>query len=136
MKTDELLELAPYEGGNVADEIFMHALQEEVIFHYENNEMYRRFCERKGFNPYNKFTVEELPPVSVSVFKELGFKLNSVPKEDLTLALQSSATSGVPSTIVVDKETAKRQAKAMIKVIGEFIGKERKPFLVMDIDPR
>ena len=136
MKTDELLELNPYDGSKEAEELFMQALQQEAIFHYEHNEMYRRFCDRKGFDPHQTFTIEEMPPVSVSVFKELGFKLNSVPKEDLTLALQSSATSGVPSTIVVDKETAKRQAKAMIKVVGEFIGKERKPFLIMDIDPR
>lgn len=136
MKTDELLELAPYDGSQEAEDLFMQALQEECIFHYEHNEMYQRFCDRKGFDPHKPFTIEDMPPVSVSVFKELGFKLNSVPKEDLTLALQSSATSGVPSTIVMDKETAKRQAKAMIKVIGEFIGKERKPFLVMDIDPR
>ncbi len=136
MKTDELLELAPYDGSQEAEDLFMQALQEETIFHYEHNEMYKRFCDRKEFDPHKPFTIERMPPVSVSVFKELGFKLNSVPKEDLTLALQSSATSGIPSTIVVDKETAKRQAKAMIKVIGEFIGKERKPFLIMDIDPR
>lgn len=134
--TDRLLNLQPYDGGNEADELFLAALRQELTFHYEHNEMYRRFCERKGFDPREPFRLEEIPPVSVSVFKELGFKLNSVPKEDLTLALQSSATSGVPSTIVVDKETAKRQAKAMIKVVGEFIGKERKPFLIMDIDPR
>ena len=136
MKTDELLELGPYDVSQDAEDLFMQALQEECIFHYEHNEMYQQFCDRKGFDPHKPFTIEEMPPVSVSVFKELGFILNSVPKEDLTLALQSSATSGVPSTIVVDKETAKRQAKAMIKVVGEFIGKERKPFLVMDIDPR
>ena len=136
MKTDELLELNPYDDSKRAEELYMQALQEETIFHYEHNEMYKRFCDRKGFDPHKPFTIEDIPPVSVSVFKELGFKLNSVPKEDLTLALQSSATSGIPSTIVVDKETAKRQAKAMIKVVGEYIGKERKPFLIMDIDPR
>lgn len=136
MKTDELLELNPYDGSQKAEELYMQALQEETIFHYEHNEIYKRFCDRKGFDPHKPFTIEDIPPVSVSVFKELGFKLNSVPKENLTLALQSSATSGIPSTIVVDKETAKRQAKAMIKVVGEFIGKERKPFLIMDIDPR
>ena len=80
--------------------------------------------------------MDELPPVAVSVFKELGFNLNSVPREELTLALQSSATSGIPSTVVIDKITAKRQGKAMVKVVSEFIGKERKPFLIMDIDPR
>lgn len=80
--------------------------------------------------------MDELLPVAVSVFKELGFNLNSVPREELTLALQSSATSGIPSTVVIDKITAKRQGKAMVKVVSEFIGKERKPFLIMDIDPR
>lgn len=136
MKTDELLELAPYDESQEANDLFMQSLQEEIRFHYEHNEMYKRFCNRKGFDPYKPFSIDEIPPVAVSVFKNLGPQLNSVPKEELTLALQSSATSGVPSTIVVDKETAKRQAKAMIKVIGEFIGKERKPFLIMDIDPR
>ena len=136
MKTDELLELAPYDGSREAETLFMQALQEECVFHYEHNDMYRRFCDRKGFDPHRPFTVEEIPPVSVSVFKELGGRLSSVPQEDLSLTLQSSATSGVPSTILVDKETARRQAKAMIKVVGEFIGKERKPFLIMDIDPR
>ncbi|MBO7562766.1 MAG: acyl-CoA reductase [Bacteroidales bacterium] len=136
MKTDELLELAPYDGSENSERLFMEALKEELQFHYQNNQMYRRFCERKKFDPFGDFAMEDIPPVSVSVFKELGFKLNSVPEENLTLALQSSATSGIPSTILVDKETAKRQAKAMIKVVGEFIGKERKPFLIMDIDPR
>ena len=99
--------------------------------------MYRHFCERKNFNPHEPIhSVDELPPVAVSVFKELGFNLNSVPREELTLALQSSATSGIPSTVVIDKITAKRQGKALVKVVSEFIGKERKPFLIMDIDPR
>jgi hypothetical protein len=133
----ELLSMPPYDGSGECEAAFMQSLQQELIFHYENNEMYRHFCDRKGFDPHVPITsIADIPPVSVSVFKELGFKLNSVPKEDLTLALQSSATSGVPSTILVDKVTSHRQAKAMVKVIGEFIGKERKPFLIMDIDPR
>jgi hypothetical protein len=133
-KVDELIELMPYEQNET---LFMEALQEELIHHYDDNEMYRNFCNRKGFDPHLPInSLEEIPPVSVSVFKNLGFKLGSVPKEDLTMALQSSATSGVPSTILMDKVTAKRQGKVMVKVIGDFICKERKPFLIMDIDPR
>jgi hypothetical protein len=136
-KTDELLSLNAYEGGAEANLLFLEALQEELCFHYDHNEMYRHFCERKHFNPHEGFdALEQIPPVAVSVFKELGFKLGSVPKEELTLALQSSATSGVPSTVVLDKTTSKRQAKAMVRVISHAIGGERKPFLVMDIDPR
>ena len=63
MKTDELLELAPYDGSLEADDLFMQALQEECVFHYEHNEMYQRFCDRKDFDPHKPFTIEEIPPV-------------------------------------------------------------------------
>ena len=133
----QLLAMPPYEQSAEADSLYMQALQEELQFHYDHNEAYRQFCERKGFDPHKPLTdIAQIPPVAVSVFKELGFSLASVPKEDIRLRLQSSATSGTPSTIVVDKETSRRQAKAMVKVMQEVIGRERKPFLVMDIDPR
>lgn len=135
-KTDELLALAPFDGSPECNILFLEALKEELMFHYDNNELYRQFCNRKNFNPYYSInSLSDIPAVSVSVFKELGFKLSSVPKEDLTLTLQSSATSGIPSTVMLDKLTNKRQAKAMVKVISNFIGNEKKPFIIMDIDP-
>lgn len=116
--------------------IFFKALKEELIFHYENNKKYRRFCRNKGFNPFDfDGDYTQIPPVQVAVFKELGRQLASVPAKDIKLTLQSSATSGIPSSIPVDKLTAKRQAKAMVKVIGAAIGNDRKPFLVMDVNP-
>lgn len=121
---------------DVAEHLFEAALQDELIFHYNHNLLFRQFCDRKGFNPYSTLALDKIPPVSVSVFKELGQTLASVPVGDIKLKLQSSATSGTPSTIVVDKTTAKRQQRAMTKVLQEFIGTGRKPFLVMDIDPR
>ena len=136
MSTAQLLEYQPYIVSDETENAFHNALQEELGFHYDNNQMYRSFCEKNSFNPHDKFDLQDIPPVSVSVFKHLGARLNSVSKNDLTLTIKSSATSGIPSTILVDKVTAKNQAKAMIKVVGEFIGKERKPFLIMDIDPR
>lgn len=134
---DQLFSLPAYSDNEEQQRLYLKALQEELVFHYEHNDMYRQFCDRKGFNPHQEITsLEAIPPVAVSVFKDLGMGLSSVPKEDIKLRLQSSATSGTPSTIVVDKITSKRQAKAMVKVIQEAIGRERKPFLVMDIDPR
>ena len=135
--TARLLSMPPYEQSAEADKLYMQALQEELQFHYDHSEAYQQFCNRKGFDPHLPLMdIAQIPPVAVSVFKELGFSLASVPKEDIRLRLQSSATSGTPSTIVVDKETSRRQAKAMVKVMQEVIGRERKPFLVMDIDPR
>lgn len=134
---DELFALSAYTDDEQQQKLFLKTLQEELVFHYEHNEMYRQFCDRKGFDPHKEIcSLEDIPPVAVSVFKELGMGLASVPKEDIKLRLQSSATSGTPSTIVVDKVTSKRQAKAMVKVMQEVIGRERRPFLVMDIDPR
>ena len=134
---DQLFAEPVYSNSPQTDAIYLKALQEELVFHYEHNDMYRQFCNRKGFDPHKELTdIRQIPPVAVSVFKNLGFGLASVPKEDIKLRLQSSATSGTPSTIVVDKLTSRRQAKAMVKVMQEFIGKDRKPFLVMDIDPR
>ena len=139
LKTDELVKMEPYQfqdADKMHGGVFYEALIEELCFHYDNNEKYKRFCDNKGFNPHG-YTgkLEEIPPVQVSVFKEMGGKLASVSEDQIKLTLQSSATSGVPSSVPVDKITSKRQAKAMVRVIGDYIGNERKPFLVMDVDP-
>ena len=137
--TEELLRREPYRyqaEEKLPDGDFYRALVEELCFHYDANEAYRRFCDNKGFDPHTfSGALELIPPVHVSVFKDLGETLGSVPKEEIKLKLQSSATSGIPSTIPVDKVTSKRQARAMIKVISDFIGNERKPFLIMDVNP-
>lgn len=134
---DRLFALPVYSDSLEAQSVYADALAEELAFHYDNNPLYRGFCQRKGFDPHQAIhNLADIPPVAVSVFKNLGHSLASVPPSDIKLRLQSSATSGTPSTVVVDKTTAKRQAKAMVKVVQEFIGKERKPFLVMDIDPQ
>ncbi|MBO7484705.1 MAG: hypothetical protein J6T84_01420 [Spirochaetaceae bacterium] len=137
--TEELLQKTPFSYDDKEKQLngsFYKATKEELCFHYNNNEMYRRFCNNKGFNPHTfNGALTDIPAVHVAVFKELGNSLGSVPKEEIKLTLQSSATSGVPSSIPVDKITSKRQAKAMVKVVGDYIGNERKPFLIMDVDP-
>lgn len=137
-KTDSLLESLPYANNGAETKVlFKESLMEELSHHYKNNKYYRKFCERKGFNPDNfSGDLADIPAVAVSVFKELGSLLRSVEAEDIKISLQSSATSGVPSTVVLDKITSKRQAKAMIKVVQEFIGKERKHFLICDVKPQ
>lgn len=137
--TEELVKKAPFDydaAEKVKGGQFYDALLEELRHHYDNNPLYHRFCDNKGFNP-NEFSgnIDEIPPVQVSVFKELGSKLISVPRENIKLTLQSSATSGIPSSIPVDAITSKRQTRSMIKVVGDYIGNERKPFLIMDVDP-
>lgn len=137
--TEELLSKQPFNCVGTekkSNGFFYKSLMEEIRFHYDHNSMYHRFCVNKGFDPYVfSGDISEIPPVQVSVFKGLGNSLNSVPSEDIRLTLQSSATSGVPSSVPIDKITSKRQVKSMIRVVGDYIGNERKPFLIMDVDP-
>ena len=67
---DQLFEVPVYSDAPEAKALYLKALQEELIFHYEHNEMYRKFCERKGFDPHREIAdVTEIPPVAVSVFR-------------------------------------------------------------------
>lgn len=136
--TDNLIKISPYElDSEQKSKPFFEALLDEIKFHYDNNEQYKYFCKNKSFNPHNfQGGLDEIPPIAVSVFKDLGKDLKSIPDSEVKLSLQSSATSGIPSTIVLDKITAKRQAKVMIKVVKDFIGSERKPFIIVDISPK
>ncbi|MCI8838421.1 MAG: acyl-CoA reductase [Hungatella sp.] len=136
---DRLLKEQPFESvpeDKMPGGRFYKALLEELCFQYENNGAYQKFCQNKGFDPHGfQGELQDIPPVHVSVFKEMGTKLASVGKEEIKLTLQSSATSGVPSSVPLDKLTSKRQSRAMVQVLGSFIGNERRPFLIMDIDP-
>ena len=66
---DRLFALEPYTGTGEGKNLFMQSLKDELVFHYENNAMYKRFCQRKGFDPYGEFSLSDIPPIAVSVFK-------------------------------------------------------------------
>lgn len=133
---DSLLRGQTYASNEESKTLFRDALLTELTFHYDNNPDYRRFCENKTFNPHNfAGGLDEIPSLSVHVFKTLGGRLRSVPDDSIKVVLQSSATRGRPSTVLVDRITAKRQASAMVNVMSSVLGKSRKPFLIVDVDP-
>jgi phenylacetate-coenzyme A ligase PaaK-like adenylate-forming protein len=132
-----VLDVYPFElSEEIKAPLFKKNLLEELVHHYENNEMYRSFCIKSKFDP-NVFTgdISDIPAIPVYIFKVLGHKLSSVSRNLIKTTLQSSATSGVPSTILLDKLTARRQTKAMARVMQEVLGSKRRPFCIMDIDP-
>ena len=100
------------------------------------NQMYRKFCQKNGFDPRSfEGELTEIPPIPVGVFMALGGKLSSVDSGAIKTRLESSATSGVPSTVLLDKITARRQTRAMARVMADVLGPDRRPFCIMDIDP-
>ena len=135
--TELLLKEPPYTlPGEEKSRQLLEAIREELIFHFQHNSLYRRFCKRRNFDPtIFSGDLEEIPPIPAQVFKRLGPKLLSVGPESIKVRLHSSATSGLPSTVLVDQITAKRQTRAMARVMVDYLGPKRCPFLILDIDP-
>jgi phenylacetate-coenzyme A ligase PaaK-like adenylate-forming protein len=117
---------------------FSLSIKEEILFHYQNNVLYRNYCRKRKFDPnLDSFeNLADIPYIPVQVFKQIGATLSSVSQSQIKISLQSSATSGIPSTVLIDKETAKRQIRAVSKVLTSFIGGFRRPFYIMDLDPK
>ena len=134
---EELFSLKPYSTPKKEkDKIFLRAMHEAYKYHYKNCEGYRRFCERRNLSIESQFnSIEDIPYLPVQAFKHFSSELTSVSSKNIKTKLRSSATSGIPSTITVDAITAKRQVKALVSTISEVLGGERRPFLILDVDP-
>ncbi len=116
------------------DILFREAIFESFRHHIENNELFRNYCKNQGFTLASKPTkLADYPYLPVIIFKNK--RLSSVPEEKVNAILSSSATSGQPSTIVIDSITSKRQTIASAKVMSDYLGGQRRPFLILDEDP-
>ena len=132
---DRLLGAPPF---GLSDEdkrpLFAAAMAEAFRHHFENNELFRTHCRKLGLAPELEAPDPGLYPyLPAAVFKS-GL-LVSVPADRLTAEVHSSATSGAPSRIAVDRTTAKRQSLVSSRVMAEYLGHHRRPFLIADADP-
>ena len=137
LELDSLLKIPPYGlSPEEKSDKFLSAMTEAFRHHYECCEGFRRFCQRRGLGPTSTFSKpEDFPFMHVNAFKDNSDLLVSVERSSVKTTLQSSATSGVPSSVSIDKVTAKRQVQALASVIAHVLGKQRKPFLVADCAP-
>ncbi|MBF0308630.1 MAG: acyl-protein synthetase [Magnetococcales bacterium] len=75
-------------------------------------------------------TLEEAPYLPVRLFKE--FDLKSMPAESAFKVLTSSGTTGQPSRIHLDRETAMAQTRVLASILKDFIGGRRLPMILVD----
>jgi len=115
---------------------FLAAVNESYRHHFESCDAYQRFCRRRGLDETHEFTcLEDVPFLPAQAFKENADLLCSVPASEIKIRLSSSATSGKPSAVLIDKRTSKRQIKALAAVMSAVLGRQRRPFIVFDADP-
>jgi len=99
--------------------------------HRAANKAYARMVDAIFGASENYDHLAELPWLPVRLFKRQDLK--SVRDEDVVRTLVSSGTSGqAVSRIFLDKETAGAQAKALAKIAGDFLGRNRLPMVIVD----
>ncbi|MGA3006376.1 MAG: acyl-protein synthetase [Opitutaceae bacterium] len=131
---ERLLAGAPFGlDSSAKTEILLPALDGLTRRHYGCCEVYRRVVDGAfgGLKKEPYRTLEELPFLPVSLFKR--HELRSVPSDQVFRVLTSSGTTGqAVSRVFLDRETAALQAKALVRIMQHFIGKDRLPMVVLD----
>ena len=130
-KIHALLELKPFENDQgKKDKIFLEAMKESLLHHFQNSMEFKKICEKKNFDFQKDFTIEQIPYFPVSIFKK--FELISIPKQDVFKTIFSSATtSKTPSKIFLDRITSERQTKALVSIMSDFL-QEKMDFCILD----
>jgi phenylacetate-coenzyme A ligase PaaK-like adenylate-forming protein len=134
MTPDALLSLKPYSLPRAEKETALLArLNELTALHIERCEPYRRIVE--GAFPIRiAQRMTDVPYLPVRIFKT--HLLRSIPESDVYKTLTSSGTTGTaPSRIPLDVQTATVQARLLVKLLGDFVDKERRPMLIVDAPP-
>jgi len=129
---ESLIEIDPYalaraEKRTALTEILLAMTRN----HAANCEPYRKILAALGFSPDKVRELEDIPFLPVPLFKSL--ELKSVPDEEVFKTMTSSGTTGqAVSKIILDRETAARQQKVLVKIVSAFTGAARLPMLIID----
>lgn len=126
---EKLLSYEPYELNAVQKApLFLGAMKSAFRWHAESNPF---FAERvSGFDIDASKRVEDFPFLPVDDFK--GQLQTSVSDDQVVRIVESSGTSGNPSQVALDDITIARQQRALSTIFANYIGSERKHFIVFD----
>lgn len=109
-----------YSDRKKNEDLFVAAMKENIIWHTERNEFYRKLIALKNFNPeklINYESLSEIPYVLANFFKRHEEK--SIPEADILLHLTSSGTTGQKSQMFFDEWTIK-SAQRMVDWIFDY----------------
>ena len=132
MEESGMLGWKPYElPRSEKRAVFCAAMTELTRFHRERCPEYRRYLAATGCPEGMACTPETVPMLPVSIFKSV--ELRSVPQEDVFKTLTSSGTTGQqPSRIFLDAPTTRLQQQVLGRIVADFLGDARLPYLVLD----
>ncbi|MEG0681772.1 MAG: acyl-protein synthetase [Eubacterium sp.] len=127
-----LYEIDPYVLMQKDKSVFLtQQLKELTQYHSEHCDAYQKMLTALDFDPKTIQHYDAIPPLPVSLFKELALK--SIDDSEVFKTMTSSGTTGqAVSKIYLDKETANAQQKTLVKIVSNFTGTGRMPMLIID----
>jgi phenylacetate-coenzyme A ligase PaaK-like adenylate-forming protein len=99
--------------------------------HYERCPPYRAILDARNALASLDAGLEAIPFLPVGLFK--FEELLSIPKDQVAKVVTSSGTTSQQvSRVFLDRDTAASQARALVMILQDFIGKERSPMMIVD----
>ncbi len=106
-------------------------LNQLTKYQIRNCRPYARIMNANDYDVNQSHSLEDIPFIPVRLFKE--YRLASISDDLVFKTLTSSGTTSQQvSKIVLDRETAKLQTKALVFILQHYIGKSRLPMLIID----
>jgi hypothetical protein len=133
-RIDQLLAIPPY--GLPPDEqqpALLELLKDELEYACGRSAKYRNYLQHWPTGIRSARRVAELPYLPVGLLKAQP-PLSLVEPQEIKRTLTSSSTTGqVPSRIALDSPTSRRMTKGVVNITQDFIGSNRRPYLVVDV---
>ena len=130
---EALLAMQPY--GMPSDDRqnrLLGVLRQEIAYARDRNPRFRNYVDHWPIDFQATQSIADLPYVPVGAFKAEP-PLALVSSGEIRRTLRSSSTSSqIPSRVILDAATSRRMTKGVIKIIRDFIGAARRPYLVVD----
>jgi hypothetical protein len=132
-KIDRLLSMSPYSQPPEERQAgLLEILKDELDYACQRHAGYQNFVQHWPRDYRSAARVADLPFLPVGILKA-NPPLSLVDCHEIKRTLTSSATtSQVPSRVVLDSPTARRMTKGVVSIVRDFIGPDRRPYLVVD----
>lgn len=132
-KIAHVLSMPPY--GQAPEERqagLLEILKEELDYACQRHAGYKNYVDHWPTDYRSASRVADLPFLPVGILKA-NPPLSFVGLDQIKRTLTSSATtSQSPSRVVLDAPTARRMTKGIVVIVRDFIGPDRRPYLVVD----
>jgi len=122
----------PYQLDKKSKEkILIARLKELENHHRKKSKIYKRLSLINKLDLRDIKKISDVPFLPVQLFK--SHEIKSIGNNKIVKTLTSSGTTGqAVSKIYLDKDTALLQTKALVKIVGDYIGSKRIPMIIMD----